>query len=474
MLEQNEARDVEHPLPEIPRLRFLFTTLGYVETDFYARAGRDLVKRGHQVAHVTWSRRAANALRRRGETAWCMPDLLRACPDADDLDAEAEALRARYGARTFRDFYRTDPVCEGRDETWCVDRTRRHLVALECVFDDWAPDVVVPEVGNETIRLAAHQVGLRRGLPVLFLLYTIFDDPLRLYVDTLHAPIVDPSDVRDPDPAARAAFEEFRRAFLGRRTAIREHRRSPFTARHVRMAARHLIVRATTDRDNDYLRPGRWLAEVPRERIRALAARRTYGPLPQRPFVYFPLHVTDDYKIKRVIPHCVDQASIVELVAASLPHGHELVIKEHPMSIGRTPPQLLRRLNRLANLTVVPPATNSHELIERSEAVAVISSTVGLEALLHEKPVLTIGEPFYSHLGLTLDLQGTADIIDGVPALMRFRPDPEAIVRILAAAMQRCLPGAPVTVDRSDANAWDLAGSLEQIALAEAGRRAGS
>ena len=82
-----------------------------------------------------------------------------------------------------------------------------------------------------------------------------------------------------------------------------------------------------------------------RERARAAAARRLYRPLDAaRPFVYFPLHVTDDYKIKRVIPHCVDQASIIEQVADALPHGHDLVLKEHPMSIGRNRLALLRRL----------------------------------------------------------------------------------------------------------------------------------
>jgi hypothetical protein len=41
---------------------------------------------------------------------------------------------------------------------------------------------------------------------------------------------------------------------------------------------------------------------------------------------------------------------------------------------------LLHRLSRRPEVRIVNPFTSSHELIRRVEAVAVISSTVGLEA----------------------------------------------------------------------------------------------
>jgi hypothetical protein len=174
--------------------------------------------------------------------------------------------------------------------------------------------------------------------------------------------------------------------------------------------------------------------------------------------------VTDDYKIKRVIPHAVDQASLVEQVADALPPGYDVVLKEHPMSVGRNSVSLLRRLRARDNVRLVGPHTNTHDLIRRSAAVAVISSTVGLEALLYEKPVLTLGGPFYSGYGVTLDVDSFAEIRDAVPAVLRFRPDPERITRFLHAAMRACRPGAPVLVDRSDENARTLAASLDAAA----------
>jgi hypothetical protein len=320
-------------------------------------------------------------------------------------------------------------------------------------------------VGSETVRVAVSKVGVERGIPVFFLLYTIFPNPLRLYVDTLHAPIVPEEELRELSPGEREEVEAFRRAFAARAQPIRSHRRVSLDPQRLATFAGHLSRKLGADADNEYLHPGRLLAQNATDLVRGRAARALYQQRrPGRPFVYFPLHVTDDYKIKSVIPHCVDQASIVEQLADALPPGYDLVLKEHPMSIGRNPLSLLRRLRRRANVRLLDPHESSHELVRESAGVAVISSTVGLEALLYEKPVLTLGEPFYCGYGITLDLASFAGIRDGVPALLRFRPDPERIVRFLHAAMRSCYPGAPVLVDRSQENALALADSLDRAA----------
>jgi hypothetical protein len=447
-------------LPRRP-VRFLFVTLGHVESEFYGRVGGSLRKAGHEVAHVTFSRHAARRLARGGQTAWCLPDRMLELGTEIDVPREVERILGDYDIPTFRDIYRTDFVCDGRQEAWCVERTVRHMLAMEEIFDEWRPDIVIPEVGNETLRDAARLVGVRRGIPVLFLFYTIFPDPLRVYVDTMHAPIVGQNDLKPLSPERQAEVEAFIGEFTRKRKPIREPRESKVTAYRARMFARHLLVKALWDRDNEYLLPFRWLAGRIGERARARSLRRFYNhPDLSRPFVYFPLHVTDDYKIKRVVPHCADQAGLVEQVARALPHGWDLVTKEHPMAIGRTPQSLLKRLTQMPNVRVVSPQSNSHDLIQQARAVVVISSTVGLEALLYDKPVLTLGEPFYSGFGITVDLDSFAEIPTAVPAVIDFTADRERIRQFLAAAMERCYPGAPVLVDRSDANAAMVAESV--------------
>jgi hypothetical protein len=445
-------------------VRYLFTTLQHRESDFYGRVGTALGARGNDVKHVTFSRRAAKALRRSGARAYCLPDVM-ASLEPFDLEHEVTRIERTYEMPSLRDVYRTDPPCEGRTEAWCVERTVRHFLALERILDDVEPEVIVPEVGTETLRTAAHLIGLQRDIPVLFLLYTIFPKPLRLYRDTLHAPIVPEAELRPLEAAERTEVEEFVAGFTERATPIRAYREPSITPGKLRELGRHVAVRALYDRDNDYLRPGYFVTNYVRKQIRRAMAERLYEPLRNgsRPFVYFPLHVTDDYKIRRVVPHCVHQEAIVEQVAAALPHGYDLVLKEHPLSIGWNSVGMLRRLSGTDNIRLVHPHTSSHELIRRSEAVAVIGSTVGLEALLYAKPVMTIGQPFYSGYGITLDIDSFRELREAVPALLAFQPDRERILAFIHAAMRRCLPGKPVLVDDSDENARALAASLDSL-----------
>jgi hypothetical protein len=446
----------------VRHVRFLFTTLQFVESEFYGRVGAELERRGHEVAHVAYSRRSAERLRWRGFETHCLPELMLQAGSLPRLTAEADRIQSQYEMPTLRDVYRTDPACAGRSESFCVERTVRHFLALERVFDHVGPEVVVPEVGSETMRTAAHLIGLERGATVLFLFYTLFPRPLRLYANTMHAPIVPDEEVRPLEPSERGEVEAFIDGFTARAAPIRPHRDPKVTLGTLRDFGRHIAVRLAYDRDNEYLRPSRFVANYAKEKSRALVAKGLYSELrPGRPFVYFPLHVTDDYKIKRVIPHCVDQASLIEQVAEALPHGYDLVLKEHPMSVGRNGLGMLYRLRNIPNVRLLDPYTSSHELIDRSDAVAVISSTVGLEALMYAKPVLTLGQPFYSGFGVTLDVDSFREIRDAVPALLRFSPDRELILQFLHAAMRRCYPGAPVLVDASQANAATLASSLD-------------
>jgi hypothetical protein len=445
-------------------MRILFVTLQFIESGFYGEVAAELGARGHEPAVVTVSHRAASKLRRRMVPAHCLADVIAAEETDPHLEEEIRRLESTYATPTLRDVYRTDPPSRRRPERWCLERTTRHFRAMERTFDAVRPDVVVLDVGGEILRTAAHLIALERGVPVLFLFYTIFPQPLRLYKDTMHAPIVTSDEIRPVSAEERLEVEAFIEEFIARDRPIRDYRRTPTLRTHWRNLIRHVVLKLTQDRDNEYLRPDVWARDIAVEAVRRRAATFAYrSQRPGRPFVYFPLHVADDYKIARVIPHCSDQASIIEQFARSLPAGYDLVVKEHPMAIGQSSLRTLARLARIPNVQVLPPDVSSHDLIRDSSAVGVISSTVGLEALLHAKPVLTLGRPFYAGAGVTLDVDSFAELREAVPALLRFKPDRERTIRFLVAAMRRCHPGAPVLVDRSHENALRLAGTLDSV-----------
>ena len=237
---------------------------------------------------VTTSPAAARKLRRRLRTH-CMSDLVADVSLDGPLADEVGRIEAVYDTPTLRDVYRTDWPCHGRSEAWCLDRTVRHFRAMEGVFDRESPNAVFLDVGGETLRTVAHLVAKRRGVTSLFPFYTIFPQPLRLYADSMHAPIVTADEILPLSNGDRAAVEPLIADFTSRAEPIRKHRRTPTLRTHWRNLFRHASMKLTIDRRNEYLRPDLWIRGFAVEALRRRAARFLYSDGPsERPYVYSP------------------------------------------------------------------------------------------------------------------------------------------------------------------------------------------
>src|SRR4051812_15336077 len=82
-------------------MRVLWLTHGSYESDFYGRVSAELATRGHESAHVTWSRHSARALARRGMPTYVLPDAL-CTAGTGDVAAEARRIEATYDIRSLR------------------------------------------------------------------------------------------------------------------------------------------------------------------------------------------------------------------------------------------------------------------------------------------------------------------------------------------------------------------------------------
>jgi capsule polysaccharide export protein KpsC/LpsZ len=133
-------------------------------------------------------------------------------------------------------------------------------------------------------------------------------------------------------------------------------------------------------------------------------ARAYYGRFdPTKRYVYFPLHQNNDAQITVRNPHFYQQDWLVEYLARSVPQEYLLYVKGHP-GCAAFPISTLRRLAAIPNVRLLAPSVNSHEIIEHAAAVAIINSSVGVEALVHCKPVVVLGKWFCRGLGVTFDV----------------------------------------------------------------------
>jgi hypothetical protein len=166
------------------------------------------------------------------------------------------------------------------------------------------------------------------------------------------------------------------------------------------------------------------------------------NPVLGEKFVFFPLHFQPELSTLIVAPYTVNQIAVIENLAKTLPIDHILYVKEHKASLGRRPLGYYNAIRSIPNVRLISPYVDSHDLIKRSSAVCVISSTVGWEAILYEKPVITLGEVCYN----AFDLVKRVQAMDDAPAAIRWaidehRPDHDLLVKYVAALMNGTYEG---------------------------------
>lgn len=103
--------------------------------------------------------------------------------------------------------------------------------------------------------------------------------------------------------------------------------------------------------------------------------------------VFFAMQTTDDSVIQA---QYIDQYSAIEIILeAFMGSDRKLLVKKHPFDNSSETATFLLKINSHPNCVL--SNGNVHDLIERCDVTVCINSGVGLEALLHLKPVINIG-----------------------------------------------------------------------------------
>lgn len=113
-------------------------------------------------------------------------------------------------------------------------------------------------------------------------------------------------------------------------------------------------------------------------------------------FVYFPISFKNEQRNLASDHYWAhNQLSLISEVAASLPAGVKLYVKEHPFAYGDTSLRWLRNVQKMPNVRIVDRSLSGQALIDRCEAVVTVFSTTGWEAYLSRKPIVKLGSPIY-------------------------------------------------------------------------------
>ncbi|HSC84377.1 MAG TPA: capsular biosynthesis protein [Pseudomonas sp.] len=130
--------------------------------------------------------------------------------------------------------------------------------------------------------------------------------------------------------------------------------------------------------------------------------------LPER-FVFIPFQDDRDTQVRLFSPWVGDMRELFALgeqLAAGT--GLTVVFKEHPSS-RESYPELHQRCTERV---LFANGNSTQELIQSSQFVITLNSTVGLESLLLGKPLLTLGQAFFNIPGLVMHADSAAELLD--------------------------------------------------------------
>ncbi|MFZ5467444.1 MAG: hypothetical protein ACOZAI_09315 [Pseudomonadota bacterium] len=145
-------------------------------------------------------------------------------------------------------------------------------------------------------------------------------------------------------------------------------------------------------------------------------------PQPGEKYLIYPLHYHPESSTSVLSPEFVDEDAVIKNLAFNLPDGIMLYIKDHPNAAGFKKLSYYKRLYNLPNVRLIHYKHSTKSLLENSEGVVTLTSTMGFEALLHEKPVYCLGEAFYTPHKMCIKLTHASELKKAHETFTKQRP----------------------------------------------------
>lgn len=117
-------------------------------------------------------------------------------------------------------------------------------------------------------------------------------------------------------------------------------------------------------------------------------------------YAFYPLHTEPELTTMLFAPYWTDQINLIKQIAKSLPLHFKLYVKDHPAMIGYRQRAYYHALKNIPNVKLVDPFLETFSIIKNAKIITTITGTVGWEAILLKKPVITFGHVFYNRLSM--------------------------------------------------------------------------
>jgi len=124
-------------------------------------------------------------------------------------------------------------------------------------------------------------------------------------------------------------------------------------------------------------------------------------------YILVPFQVYDDSQVINFSPHVRDMFSLVELMDTTIKKMNKkfkdeyyVIFKEHPVDVGRINYEKLYNKFKNNKHFIFLKKYNNEKLINNCALVITINSSMGIEALIKHKRVITLGQTYYNIEGI--------------------------------------------------------------------------
>jgi hypothetical protein len=132
-----------------------------------------------------------------------------------------------------------------------------------------------------------------------------------------------------------------------------------------------------------------------RWRQSAYFRRMSEQELCNRKYIYIAMHKDPEQALNHQAPFWSNQYNTVALLAAALPSGYRLLVREHRNNLGRRPTRYYKEMSRLPNVTLIDGLDDQFKYIRNAELVVTENGTTGWEGLLLGRRVITLADNFF-------------------------------------------------------------------------------
>ena len=460
-------------------------------------------KHGCRCVAVTYNTRTEHVVRKQGKFAevYNFPGFMRKkAVEYSDIQAvrdKVEQAEKRFGGR-LGPAWSSDrtlfPVAMGthyiRKYNYGYDHILRMILGSiqfwEELFDREHPDIVLGEIGNLN-EYVGHFLAEERGAKYAYhmftrilssrLLFTFGLDASCPRLDELHHEIKDKGTTVEEKKWASDFLDKFIKSKAQPSYMKVKLPFMPDFGRIASLVKEHIEWKRIPGHSEDMLymledKDNVSLFDLAIGRIgkmfSSIGSRKYYSAeLPEKYF-FFPLHVQPEISTLAFAPYHDNQLMVIENICKALPAGYRLVVKDHPIMVGRRLAWFYKALRRIPNVVIVNPLMHSHEVIEGSAGVVVLTGTVGLEAVLYGKPSIILGNAYFRNSGLLYPV-GDYHQLPSVfqKALYEFRFDQSAVEDYLVALKRASFRGTTIWPDSTMQDdpvemVWDMAEALLQ------------